>query len=56
MKKSGVPWEVMGLIALIGGSLMFIQSLHLAKHDAYCKTYAEWVDTLPPDLRYELRE
>ena len=33
------PWHV---LLMIGVFLGIVQTLHLAKHDQYCKTEAEW--------------
>ena len=38
----------------IGVVFGFIQGLHIAKHDTYCKTEAEWIKTLPFEIQQQL--
>ena len=38
----------------VGLLLAFIQGLHIAKHDTYCKTEAEWIKTLPREIQQQL--
>ncbi len=35
--------------------LVFIETLHVIKHENYCKTEAEWIKSLPPKVRNQLR-
>lgn len=41
---------------LLVGSLTFVQILHTAKHNAYCKTEAEWLRALPTDIKNQLKD
>jgi len=41
---------IIGMGLLLG----FIELLHVQKHDTYCKTEADWVRTLPPEIRDQL--
>ena len=42
-------------ILMMGGTLAFIQGLHVHKHSTYCKTESQWLHTLPYELRDEVR-
>ena len=48
-------FEFFLVVFLLLGTLTFVQVLHAAKHSAYCKTEAEWLRTLPPDIRNQLK-
>jgi len=36
--------------------LVFVEVYHLGLHNKTCKTYSEWVKTLPADIRSQLRD
>ncbi len=52
MKKH---FELFLVVFILLGTLTFVQVLHTAKHDTYCLTEAEWLGTLPSNIRNQLR-
>jgi hypothetical protein len=44
-----------GAVALIIILATGIELYHLNQHENYCKTHSQWLDTLPRDIRNQLR-
>ena len=43
-------------LVYIAAMLVFVEVYHLTVHDKSCKTYSEWIRTLPKDIRGQLRD
>lgn len=51
-----IPLELWVLVLIVVVPLTIVQSLHIMKHDTYCKTESEWMDTLPLEIQFQLRD
>ena len=51
-----LSWEH-PVIVLVYAVLFFsaVELYHIYRHDTFCKTEAEWIKTLPPKVRNQLR-
>ena len=50
-----VGWTPAICVVLSIGTFALIQTLHVNQHSTYCKTKAEWIKTLPSNLRSQIR-
>ena len=51
-----IPLELWGLVLIAVVPLTVVQTLHIWKHDTYCKTENEWKSTLPMEIQDLLKD